>query len=124
MGRRARVTFQTKVWMGEHDGYSVVTSAEVWGDKGRALTPETLGGRKSDYAEFPCLFFEVVVESIVIDRVGFSYRNLVTENPDGTFNLSAPDSGRFILRPGSSKTLATPTLDGGPTVTVTLNEIR
>ncbi|HEY1756975.1 MAG TPA: hypothetical protein VGG72_16495 [Bryobacteraceae bacterium] len=124
MGRRARVTFQTKVWMGEHEGYSIVTSAELWVDKGRALTPETLGGRKADYTALPFLFYEVLVESIVVDRVGFSYRNLVIENPNGTINLSAPNSGRFILRPGGSMALATPIMDGGISVTVTLGEIR
>jgi hypothetical protein len=124
MERKARVTLQTKVWMGEHDGYSIVTSAQLWVDKGRALTPETLGKNKSDYAQVQDLFYEVLVERIVEDRVGFAYRNLVIENPNGTVNLSAPQSGRFILRPGMSTMLATPALDAGTSVTVTLDEIR
>lgn len=124
MGRRARVKFQTQVWMGEHDGYSIMTSAELWVDKGRTLSPETLGESRSAYAQVQGLFYEVLVERIVEDRVGFAYRNLVIKNPNGTVNLSAPQSGTFILRSGMSAMLATPTLDAGTSVTVTLDEIR
>jgi hypothetical protein len=124
------VTFQTTSWSGwvrpgpEGDGYSIVTSAQLWVEKGRALNPETLGGKKSDYAEAQSLFYEVLVERIVQDRVGFVYRNLITKNLNGTVNLSAPSWGRFILQPGNSMMLATGTLDVGTSVTVTLNEIR
>jgi hypothetical protein len=110
--------------MGEHDGYSIMTSAELWVDKGRTLSPETLGESRSAYAQIQGLFYEVLVERIVEDRVGFAYRNLVIKNPDGTVNLSAPQSGTFILRSGMSAMLATPTLDSGTSVTVTLDEIR
>jgi hypothetical protein len=92
-------TFQSKSWKGEHDGYAIVTSAQLWVNKGYVFTPETLGGSKRDYAETPFLFYEVLVERIVEDRVGFGYRNLVIANPGGGLNLSAPNSGRFILRP-------------------------
>jgi len=128
--RRALVTFQTTSWSGwvepgpEGDGYSIVTSAQLWVKKGRALNPETLGRKKSDSAEVQCLFYEVLVERIVEDRVGFAYRNLVIRNVDGTVNLSATPSGRFILRPGNSMMLATATMDAGTGVTVTLDEIR
>jgi hypothetical protein len=66
----------------------------------------------------------VLVERIVQDRVGFVYRNLITRNLNGTLNLSAPRSGRFVLQPGNSMMLATATLDAGTSVTVTLDEIR
>ena len=125
MDRKALITFQATFWSGwDRDGYSIVTSAQLWVAKGRALTPETLGNRRSDYAEVPNLFYEVLVETIVQDRVGFAYRNLVMKNPGGTVNLSAAQSGRFILGPGTSMMLATPTLDAGTSVTVTLDEIR
>jgi hypothetical protein len=124
MDRRALITFQDTVWSGEHDGYSIVTSAQLWVEKGRVLTPETLGKRRSDYIQVQYLFYEVLVERIVEDRVGFTYRNLVIKNPNGTVNLSAPQLGRFILRPGMSTMLATPTLDVGTSVTVSLDEIR
>jgi hypothetical protein len=65
----------------------------------------------------------VLVETIIEDRVGFAYRNL-GKNPDGTVNLSTPQSGRFILRPGNSRKLATPTMDSGTFVSVTLDQIR
>jgi hypothetical protein len=123
--RTALVTFQATVWSGwAEDGYSIVTSAQLRVAKGRVLNPETLGGSRSEYAEVECLFYEVLVERIVEDRVGFAYRNLVIENPDGTVNLSAPQSGRFILRPGHSMKLCTPTLDAGIGVTVTLDQIH
>jgi hypothetical protein len=122
--RRALVTFQDRAWIGEHDGYAVVTSAQLWVDKGKALTPETLGGRKADYAEIPVLFYEITVDSIVEDRVGLSYRNLVIKNPGGGLNLSAPRQGKFIRRPGESVQLGTPVLDAGASLTLTLDEIR
>jgi hypothetical protein len=123
--RRAVVTFQAISWSGwDGDGYSIVTSAQLRVAKGKALTPETLGQKRSDYAEVECLFYEVLVETIVEDRVAFSYRNLVIKNTDGTVNLSAPKSGKFILRPGNCMMLATPTMDAGTSVTVTLDEIH
>jgi hypothetical protein len=91
---------------------------------GFALTPETLGRSRSEYAEVESLFYEVLVERIVEDRVGFAYRSLVIKNPDGRVNMSAPQSGRFILQPGNSKKLCTPTMDAGTNVTVTLDEIH
>jgi len=123
--RTALVTFQATAWSGwAEDGYSIVTSAKLRVAKGKALTPETLGKRRSDYAEVGSLFYEVVVERIVEDRVGFAYRNLVIDNLDGTINLSAPNSGRFILRRGETMKLSTPTMDAGTGVTVTLDEIH
>jgi hypothetical protein len=121
---RALVTFQSRSWKGEHDGYAIVTSAQLWVDKGYIFTPETLGGRKSDYAGLPFLFYEVLVERMVEDRVGFGYRNLVIANPGGGLNLSAPNSGRFILRPGDKLDLGTPVMDAGTSLTLTLDEIR
>jgi len=123
--RTALVTFQATAWSGwGEDGYSIVTSARLRVRKGRELTPETLGKRKSDYAEVESLFYEVQVERIVEDRVGFTYRNLVIDNPDGTVNLSAPRTGRFILRRGETMKLSTPTMDAGTSVSVTLDEIH
>ena len=123
--RTALVTFQSTSWSGwDRDGYSIVTSAQLRVAKGRPLNPETLGFRRSDYAEIENLFYEVLVERIVAGRVGFSYRNLVIKNPSGTVNLSAPRSGSFILRPGERVELCTPTMDAGTSITVTLDEIH
>ena len=41
----------------------------------------------------------------------------------GTVNLTAPNAGRFVLMPGQSMKLATPTMDAGVSVTVTLDQI-
>jgi hypothetical protein len=101
-----------------------VTSAQLRVAKGRALNSEILGKRRSDYAEVECLFYEVLVESIVEDRVGFAYRNLVVDNADGTVNLSTPSSGRFISRRGERTKLSTPTMDPGRVIAVTLDEIH
>jgi hypothetical protein len=123
--RTAVVTFQATAWSGwAEDGYSIVTSAKLRVAKGRALTPETLGKGKADYAESEFMFYEVLVERIVEDRVGFSYRNLVIDNPDGTVNLSAARTGKFILRRGETMKLSTPTMDAGTGVSVTLDEIH
>ena len=64
------------------------------------------------------------MERIVEDRVLFGFSNVVIANPDGTINLSGPRTGKFILRPGETKNLRTPTMDMGISVTVTLDEIR
>jgi len=101
-----------------------VISAQLRVTKGKALPPETLGHKRSDYAEVECLFYEVLVETIVEDRVAFTYRNLVIKNPDGTVNLTAPNSGRLILRPGNSMNLTTPTMDAETSVMVTLDDIH
>jgi hypothetical protein len=123
--RTALVTLQDTAWSGrDPDGYSIVTSAKLRVAKGRTLTPETLGKRKSDYADVAFLFYEILIERIVEDRVLFAYKNLVLTNPDGTVNLTAPNSGRFILNPAESIQLSTPTMDAGTSVTVTLHEIH
>ena len=88
------------------------------------LSPVTLGFKKSDYDEGSCLFYEVQVERIVEDRVQFEYRNVVIQNPNGTVNLSAATTGKFILRCGETMKLATPTMDAGTGVAVTLDEIH
>ncbi len=123
--RTALVTFQATSWSGwDRDGYSIVTSAQLRVTKGKALSPETLGKSRSDYAGIESLFYEVLVERIVERRVGFAFRNLVIKNPDGTINLSAPTTGRFILQLGNSVDLCTPTMDAGISVKITLDEIH
>ena len=123
--RTALVTFQATNWSGwERESYSIVTSAKLRVTKGMTLTPVTLGFKAADHGEIKCLSYEVMIERIVEDRVLFAYRNLVPENLDGTINLTAPQSGKFILRPGNVMKLATATMDAGTGVTVTLDEIR
>jgi hypothetical protein len=48
----------------------------------------------------------------------------VIDNPDGTVNLSAARTGKFILRRGETMKLSTPTMDAGTGVSVTLDEIH
>jgi hypothetical protein len=123
MEHKVQITFQATAWSGwDPDGYSIVTSAKLWVEKGRALNSATLGHSTSD-AENP-MSYEVLVEHIVADRVGFAYRRLVVDNADGTINLTAPNFGQFILRCGETKNLSTPTMDAGISVSVTLNDIR
>jgi hypothetical protein len=125
IGKRALITLQATSWSGwDREGYSIVTSAQLWVEKGRTLNPETLGARKADYTKVSCLFYEVLVERIVEGKAGFAYRNLVIANPNGTVNLGGPTSGRFILQPGESMKLRSATMDMGTTVTVSLHEIR
>jgi hypothetical protein len=123
--RTALVTFKATSWSGwVREGYSIITSAQLKVAKGTVLSPVTLGFEKPDYEQASCLFYEVEVERIVEDRVQFEYRNVVIKNPDGTINLTAAPAGRFILRRGESMNLATPTMDAGISVTVTLDEIH
>jgi hypothetical protein len=96
----------------------------MWTEENTILSPETLGHSKSDYAGFTSMFYEFVVERIVNDVVVLAHRNLVVDNPGGGINLTAPTSGKFILRWGETKNLSTPTMDGGTSVSVTVNEMR
>jgi hypothetical protein len=48
----------------------------------------------------------------------------VIENPNGTVSLFGPYSGRFVLQPGQSIKLATPTLDGGTHLFLRLDAIE
>jgi len=121
---RALITMQSSSWVGQHDGYHIVTTAQLWAAKGRVLTPETLGGKRSEYAGAESLFYEVMVERIVQDRAGFAYSNLVIANPGGGLNLSGQRSGRFILRPGESVKLGAPVFDAGASLTLSLDQIR
>ena len=123
--RTAVVTFQATSWSGwSPDHYPITTSARLRVAKGSALNPETLGERRSDYAEIPSLFYELLVERLVAEQVLFTYRNLVVENSDGSVNLSGPRTGHFILRPGNSMRLSSATLDAGTSVSVTLDAIH
>jgi hypothetical protein len=123
--RMALVTLQATAWSGwDSENYSIVTSAQLKVVKGTVLSPVTLGFKKSDYDEVSCLFYEIKVERIVEDRVQFEFRNVVIDNPDGTINLTAPTTGKFILRRGDTMKLSTPTMDAGTSVTVTLDEIH
>jgi hypothetical protein len=123
--RTAMVTLEATAWSGwDRETYPIVTSTRVRVTKGRALTPETLGKGKPDNTGSGPSSYELLVERIVEDRVGFAYRNLVIENPNGTINLTAPQTGRFILRRGETMKLATATMDAGTSVKLTLDEIR
>jgi hypothetical protein len=125
MDHKVQITFQAMAWSGwDPDGYSIVTSAKLWAEKGRALNPATLGHSISHADATGPMSYEVLVEHIVADRVGFAYRRLVVDNADGTINLTAPNSGQFILRCGETQNLSTPTMDAGISVSVTLNDIR
>jgi len=123
--RRALVTLEATAWSGwDPDGYSIVTSAKLRVAKGSVLSPETLGHARAGFVGVEFLFYEVQVERVVVDQVQFLYKKLVIANPGGTINLTAPASGQFILKPRESMRLATPTMDGGTSVVVTLHEIQ
>ena len=124
-GRTAIVTFQATSWSGwSRDHYPIVTYAKLRIEKGTALNAATLGFPRSETDTSSLSAYEVLVERIVVDRVQFAFRNLTETQAAGTINLSGPTTGRFILRAGDSKELATPTMDAGIIVKVTLEEIR
>jgi hypothetical protein len=125
MTTQALITLTESHWSGWNGG-SVTDpeSAQVWAGEKTILSPETLGHSQPDYAGSGSLFYEFVVERIIADVVVFAFRNLVVENKGGGINLSGPTSDKFILRWGETKRLATPTMDGGTSVAVTVNEMR
>jgi hypothetical protein len=125
MSIKALITLRETQWSGWiPGGHTSTISAQVWAEARTVLSPETVGHPKSRSARAECWFYEVVIDRIVADIVVFAYRNLVVANPGGGINLTAPTRDRFILRWGETKSLATPTMDAGIGVEITLNEIR
>jgi hypothetical protein len=111
-------------WSGWDGGHSNTTSTKVWVQERTVLSPETMGHNRSDYGESETLFYEIEIDRIVNDIVIFAFRRLVVENRGGGINLSGPTSDKFILRRGETKRLATPTMDGGTGVHVTVDEMQ
>jgi hypothetical protein len=125
MDRKATITFTNIEWSGwDPEGYAINTWATFRVAQGKVLHRVALGAAPDGPMEENSLGYEVLVERIVADRVGFAYRGLVITNNDGTINLTAPNTGRFILQCGETRNLATPTMDAGTTVTIRLDNIR
>lgn len=124
MDRKADITLQDEGWSGwVRDAVPVVHTARVTVAQGTVLSAATLHEERSGPEEVGSMSYEVTVERIDAERVGFLYRRLVISNPDGTINLTAPSTGRFVLGFGESTQLVTPTMDAGIHVSITLHEI-
>ena len=121
----ATVTLTETAWSGwDREGYPVTTWAKLRVSKSTVLSPATLFKAEPEGSGFAAFRYEVIVERIVADRVGFFFTRLVVKNPGGTIDLGSPESGRFILQCGESAHLATPTMDAGLSVSIELHEIR
>jgi hypothetical protein len=64
------------------------------------------------------------VESVRADQVTLCYSGVVMENEEGTIPLSAPRTRRCLLSIGQCVRLATPTMDGGRVIAVTLDRVE
>ena len=121
---RATITLTHQEWSGwDPEGYPITTWAKLRVAKGKVLSPKTVQREEPEGSGFPALKYEVIVERIVADRVGFFFRRLVIKNPGGGLNLTIPDFGRFILRCGEKVEMGTPTMDIGISVSLELHEI-
>jgi hypothetical protein len=85
-------------------------------NRGDLLTPATLGVHGDSY-------------SISVDQIGpahilVTYGGFVLENEDGTIPLSASFTGQCLIRIRHSMRLATPSMDAGTTVALTLESVE
>jgi hypothetical protein len=83
---------------------------------GDRLTPETVGIEGGNYL--------ITVDTVSPERIVVTYNGMVTENPDGTIDLAAPQRGRCLIQIRHRMKLATATMDGGVKLSVTLERIE
>ena len=115
MRERALITIVVQGWTGWTKEQPQAQSRQLEVARGFRLTPATVGIESSDYV--------ISVDSIGADQIMVSYSGMVMKNPSGTINLSAPRQGRCMIKVQHCMRLATPTMDGGTTVAVTLDKI-
>ncbi len=116
MPRHARITIAVKGWTGWSVEQPATKSVELTVSAGQALTPATVG-----IESFPYTLF---VESVGAQHIMVTYGRMVMMNHDGTINLSAPTRGRCLIKVGCCLKLASPTMDAGTTISVTLSAVE
>jgi hypothetical protein len=124
MGRKATLTMKDRGWTGWVREQPAEESLQLAVTEGNVLSHAIFGGAHEEPSEDSCMFYKLVVERITAEQVCFTYHGVVITNPGGGINLSAEPSGRFWLGLGRSKELATPTMDGGIIITVTVDAIE
>ncbi len=115
MPRRALVTLTVKGWTGWTPEQPPARSQLLEVTRGASLTPASV--------QIPSEPYAISVEAIGPDRITVTFSGMVMENPDGTIPLSAPPSGRCMIQLRRCMRLATPTLDGGTLLSLTLERI-
>jgi hypothetical protein len=116
MLEQALFTIEIRPWSGWTPEQSHPTTLHVHARAGQKINPNTLG--------ITCGGFEITVESVEATQVVVTYRGVVMENSDGTIPLSAHPSGRQFLWLGRRLQLATPTMDAGTSIALTLDDIE
>jgi len=122
--RNARLTLRLQGWTGWSRTQPPAESVVVEARRGQVLGPAAFGIGGPDLEAFGSVFgCQIRLMTLLEDRAFFEYQRLVIKNADGSINLSAPAAGTFLLKPGQHVDLATPTMDGGLLLCVTLNSI-
>src|SRR4051812_6074630 len=116
MPRRAHVTVVVQGWTGWTREQPPQQSREMMVERGQRLSPETVGIASEGY--------DISIDAIGPAHVMVTYRGMVMQNDGGTINLAAPKEGRCIIRTQHCMGLSTPTMDGGTSVSVTLNSVE
>ena len=110
---KALLTVEVRGWTGWSRAQPKPAVRNVVARAGERIDPEVL--------DIPGGGYEIVFLSMDWKEITLTYRGVVVTNHDGTINLSAPLTGRAVIKVNHSLKLATPTMDGGTVVTVTLN---
>ena len=83
--------------------------------RGTRLTPASV--------QIPSDAYAISVDAVGPDHITVTYSGMVMRNPDDTIPLSAPPTGRCMIQIRHCMRLATPTMDGGTLVALTLERI-
>ena len=116
MAEQAHFTVEICGWTGWTPAQPEPATFHVQARAAQKLNPNTLG--------IECAEFEITVNSVEAKEVIVTYRGVVMKNSDGTIPLDAHPSGRQFLWLGRRLHLATPTMDAGTSITLTLDDIE
>lgn len=123
--RIARLTLTLQGWTGWSREQPAPQTVTVEARRGQVLGPAEFGFSGADADAVSSVFgCRIRLMTLLADRAVFEHQRLVVKNPNGTINLSAPATGQFQLRPGQHIELATPTMDGGLSLTVALSALE
>ena len=112
-------------WTGWSREQPAPESIVVKARRGQVMGLADFGVTGAELESFNRIFgCQIRLMTLLEDRAVFEYQRLVIKNPSGSINLSAPSTGNFQLSAGQHIALATPTMDGGLSLKVRLDQIE